>query len=294
MRRSPLAAVGILSAAGLAVFAASPASAADLPAGDSLYAFDFSTYYGLAGDGFATAIADLPENGGKYGADFDSTTGVGYFFEDDNPCLLYTIDPATGASTLVGEVGGVTDFDECDALNVAADGTLRIADQNGVILTVDKATGAVISSVVSDVPSISFISQGPDGTFYAGSYDGGLYTLDVATGAGTLFDGTVGYFETGAIDTAGTLWFISDGDDCGVGLWSLSLSDPTAVTFQGDVASAEGCLSTYAIMVTGGYVPPAPQLAATGVEPALLAAPAAALALILGIGALAVSRRRAA
>ncbi|MGX5682488.1 hypothetical protein ACWKWO_13955 [Schumannella luteola] len=294
MRRTPIASVAAAAAAGLLILGASPASAADIPAGDGLYAFSFSTFFGLAADGSATAIAGLPDDGGKYGADYDSTTGVGYFFEDGEPCRLYTIDPTTGASAFVGTVGGVTDFNECDALNVAADGTLRIADQDGIVLTVDKATGAVLSSVVSDIPSISFISQAPDGTFYAGSYDGGLYTLDVATGAGTLVDGTVGYFETGVIDTAGTLWFISDGDDCGVGLWSLSLSDPTDVTFQGDVASTDGCESTYAILATGGYVPPAPQLAATGSAPATLVAPIAALVLLAGVGALAVSRRRAA
>lgn len=132
-------------------------------------------------------------------------------------------------------------------------------------------------------------SPSPDGTFYAGSYVGGLYVIDVTTGTGTLVDDTVGCFETGATDDAGTLWFITDGVECNVGLSSLSLSDPTVVT----------CESTYAPLATGAApapapAPKAPQLAATGAAPGLAVAPLAGLTLLIGIATLILARRRAA
>jgi hypothetical protein len=291
MRRITLISAAALSVCGLVALGAAPASAAELPADNALFALSSETFYSSATDGALTPISGLPDNSGKYGADYDPTTGKAFYFEDGNPCTLYSLDITTGVST---EIGLVDDpgTDECDALDVAQDGTLRIGDQDGVVLTVDKTTGAVLSSVPTNIDPLSFITQAADGTFYAGTYDGALFTYDPATGVGTPIPSPLSYIETASIDSAGTLWITSDGDDvCEYGLWSLDIADPVGtLEFQGDLADDEGCVSAFALFVSGP--PPAPQLAATGGSPAMVLAPFAVLGMIAGLGALVFARRQ--
>ena len=291
MRRFALVSTAAVAAFGLIAFGASSASAVELPEDNDLFAIGSDAFYSSATNGALTFIADLPDNSPKHGADYDPTTGKAFFFEDGNPCTLYSLDIVTGVSTEIGPVGGEGDFNECDALDVAQDGTLRIGDQQGRVLTVDKTTGATISSVLSDITDLSFITQAADGTFYAGTYSFGLYTFDPTTGAGTPILSGLNYYETASIDSSGTLWISSSGDNCGQGLWSLDVTDPVAsLLFEGDFLEGEDCASVYALFVSGPA--PAPQLAATGSTPAIEFAPFAVLALLVGAGALALARRQ--
>jgi hypothetical protein len=289
MRRPLLALSASAGAIALVVMSVAPASAAELPTSDVLYVLPDS-FYSSTSTGASTYIADLP-SGGKYGADFDVTTGLGFFFTDGSPCTLYSIVPETGVYTEIGPVGD-TGMDECDALNVASDGTLRIADQDGVMLTVDKATGATLSSVTVTGPdSISFIDQSSTGQFYVGTYGGDLYTLDVETGATVFIAAPTDYIETASFDSTDTLWISGSGDSC-QGLSSLSLSDPVGTfQFQGDFLDGEDCLSAYSMFISGAAQPVPAKLADTGsVMPGWLL-PFAVLGLIAGAGALVVARR---
>jgi len=302
MRRRALAASASVAALALVVFSASPAAAAELPDTDALYSLTDTEFFSTLSSGASTAISTLPqENDGKYGADFDVTTGNAYFFADDGApvCTLYSLNPTTGVSTLVGPVG--TDgMDECDALNVDSDGVLRIADQDGIMITVDKATGATTSSVTIGGPAagdVSFIEQASTGQYYVGTYSGEIFTLDVTTGAVVLVAQPTDYIETASFDSADTLWYSGDGSNC-QGLSSLSLSDPVGTDeFQGDFLEGTDCLSVYATFIAQSDEDPAPvepedpELAATGPGAIDAALPWALLVMIAGVGAIVLARR---
>lgn len=301
MRRRALAASASVAALGLVLLSASPAAAAELPATDALYTLTEEEFFSTLSTGASTSISTLPQDDdGKYGADFDVTTGNAYFFADDGApaCTLYSLNPTTGVSTLIGPVGA-DGMDECDALNVDSTGVLRIADQGGVMITVNKATGATISSVTIGDPAagdVSFIDQASTGQFYAGTYSGEIFTLNVTTGAVVLVAQPTGYIETASFDSADTLWYSGDGSDC-QGLNSLSLTDPVGTDlFQGDFLEGTDCLSVYAMFISQDVVPVPvepedPELAATGAGSIDAVLPLALLAMIVGAGALVLARR---
>jgi len=303
MRRRALAVSSGVAALGLVVLSGAPASAATLPATDELFSITQDSLFSTLSTGSSTYIADVAQQDfGKYGADFDVTTGLAYYFADGlgPACTLYSLDPTTGVSTEIGPVSAVG-MDECDALNVDSDGVVRIADQDGVMITVNKATGATIVVVTVtgvDVPGdLSFIEQSSTGQFYVGTYSGGLYTLNVTTGATVFVAQPTDYIETASFDSADTLWISGNGDQC-QGLNSLNLTDPEgSFTFEGDFIDADdNCLGAYATFVSQPTQAPAPgddpELAATGGSSVEGVLPFAVLASLAGIGALVLSRRR--
>lgn len=306
MRRVALAAVSAAAAVGLVFVSAAPANAAELPATDALYSLTDTTFYSTTSTGVSTEISTLESPGfGKYGADFDATTGLAYYFSDDGPdaCILFSLDPTTGVSTLVGNVTA-TDMDECDALNVDSAGVLRLADQDGVVVTVNKTTGATISSVTITgdpvVDGVSAIVQDSTGQFYVTTYGGDIFTLDVTSGATALVGSPTDYIETAVFDSADTLWYSGNGDSC-QGLNSVSLADIAGTTtLQGDfLEDGTTCISVYAIFISQPVtpLPPVeddPELAATGATPTAAAALTALLALGAGAAAVAISRRASA
>jgi hypothetical protein len=132
----------------------------------------------------------------------------------NGPASLYTINPATGAATLVGPIG----FDQVGALDFSPSsgvlyGTgLRPSDNAPVLLTINTTTGAgtLVSTLVglspfNQVQDISF--RHADGTLFA--YEGGvIFTLNTATGAATEV-GFTGTFPGGnglAFSSADTLY----------------------------------------------------------------------------------------
>ncbi len=305
MRRRGHSAGSVAVAVGIVLVSATPTSAAELPAADLLYSLTNTRLFTTTSTGAMTPITGLEGSGvGKYGADFDSTTGLVYYFAGGGTtaCTVYSLDPITDLSTIVGEVG-TTGIDECDALNVDRDGVMRVADQDGVMVTVNKTTGATVSSVTiqgDPAGDVSFIGQSSTGQFYAATYSGGLYTLDVTTGA-TMFVGSpTDFIETASFDSADTLWISGNGNSC-PGLSSVSLSDLAgSFTVQGDFLDADSTCQyvsgmAFVTVRTTAPPPPAeedqPELAPTGTTPTAAAALLAMLALIVGAAAVASVRR---
>jgi hypothetical protein len=73
------------------------------------------------------------------GLDFDAETGVLYLASaDENSSTMYTVDPATGATTLVGTMGG-----ELDSMAIAKSGVVCSTTADTPWLTYDVTNGTV-------------------------------------------------------------------------------------------------------------------------------------------------------
>lgn len=215
-----------------------------------------------------------------YGAeDFSfSPAGVLFASADINRCgvhgsaqTLITVDTLTGAGTIVGPIG----FPDVDAIAFASDGTLYGVDAStDNLITINPATGA--GTLVGPVgfPFIGGMAFSPGGVLFASDISGGgggpstLVTINTTTGAGTAV-GPIGFgtVEGIAFASDGTLYGISD--LLGGGTGQLITIDPLT-----------GAGTAIATVITSGnmdglaYIP----------EPATL--------LLLGLGALALRKRR--
>jgi outer membrane protein assembly factor BamB len=140
------------------------------------------------GDG-VSAIRFDPQSGTMYGILGSSCTGA----------RLITIDPATGAGTLIGVLvgagfnGGLPNFcaGGSDALAFAPDGTLYAGGYvfgATSLLKVEKSTGAVLEAHPT-ADSLVGLAFDPAGTLWAShgnsSFTFELHTIDPATGART-------------------------------------------------------------------------------------------------------------
>ena len=94
---------------------------------------------------------------------------------------LYTINPATGAGTLIAAVGPM------QGLTFSTAGTLYGWSNTLGLVTIDPTTGAVtdVNPAIGSTVNIQTLAFSPGGVLYAGSQPD-LYTVDVATGALTL------------------------------------------------------------------------------------------------------------
>ena len=116
----------------------------------------------------------------------------------NGPSTLYTINPATGAATLVGPVG----FERCSGMDFNSSGTLFATCErsNGsdihVLIIINTSSGAGTEVGPTGVESLpgpfpgfdtaSDISFRSDGTLFAYTFPGdGLVTINLATGAMT-------------------------------------------------------------------------------------------------------------
>ncbi len=135
----------------------------------------------------------------------------------DGLSTLYTANPTSGATTMVGAIG----FERCGAMDSDATGTLYAACERAdgsntpVLITIDPNTGAGTeigpTGINGAIGDISF--RGADGTLFA--FDAfndpqhTLFTLDTGTGAATLV-GDTGLSADGGngmtFDGADTLW----------------------------------------------------------------------------------------
>ena len=127
----------------------------------------------------------LSDFGTLYGASFSGRTGM---------ATLYTVDPATGAATLVGSIG----FWRVSAMAVSANGTIYATGVNPatgrqVLLTINPATGAGTEIGRTFIESLGYgdtiadIAFRPsDGVLFAYLEAGdGLGTINLVTGAAT-------------------------------------------------------------------------------------------------------------
>ena len=110
---------------------------------------------------------------------------------------LYSVDPATGAGTLIGSTG----LKQLSALDFnPTTGVLYGIGKTGagfVLATINTATGA--STTIGGVGTIPFqdIAFASNGTLY-GLSNGGLYTINITTGATTLINSaTAGFYGDG-------------------------------------------------------------------------------------------------
>ena len=290
---------------GVSLISAAPAAAAPIPSGDAVYVIQdsnddgVSALYTVTENGTATLVGPMSDSYGVWGASFDATTGLAYFFDDyEAPCTLYSLDIATAQEALVGTTG----VNNCDGIDVDSTGVLRILSGDGEIVTVDKATAATISSVTTTGigSEASFLAVTSTGAFYSGDYVTTVFSLDTSTWVATA-TGSVPYVEAADLDSADRLWSLGNGSDCSTGLSSFDPADPDAtVEFQGDILiDGDVCVSAYAIFVAKSPAPaPAPEpapaaLPATGSAENIVAGGIAALALLaLGLASILVATTR--
>lgn len=151
---------------------------------------------GAVGDYYITGLAQDPGSGILY-----ATTGIGYPGEVDTSKSLLTINPSTGAGTLVGKVreagvgatffmAGALEYIDHHLADIAFDSSGQLygwSEQNDDLYRVDKTTGAATSVGESGLSTwgdgISFNSSNqlyllPDGHSPAGS----LALINTSTG----------------------------------------------------------------------------------------------------------------
>ncbi len=303
------------SAAALAVVSVSTAlagTAQAAPAGVTVYAFASSGGQLIdvnAETGVSTTIGPDGLLGSSYGTDLDSSTGLLYAYEDDEPCLLWSIDAATGVQTEIGEItDGVDSAINCDGVDVPAPGVVWVLSGDGEMYRVDPATAAILETVTITGADgeLAFIATDPTtGIMWLGNYDTILYTLDTTTGVATeeVDLSSENYVESADFDDNGTLVITTDGDACGQGIRSLNprATDPLATLSPlVDIRVGADCaVDVYSVAVDGVFPvavvepePPQEELANTGApsSPEGVALAAGAL-LLAGAGALLVARR---
>jgi extracellular elastinolytic metalloproteinase len=149
----------------------------------------------FAGQGFdpttGAAIGGVVANGASFtGLEFVGSTLYGTTISGPGSASeLRTMDPVTGASTIIGATG----FGPISGLayDVAADIMYGITGGFGAgaqLLRIDLATGVATSIGVTGFQAGS-LEFGPDGNLYAGGTgvsSGELWRVDIETGAGTL------------------------------------------------------------------------------------------------------------
>jgi hypothetical protein len=198
--------VQILAVAGLVtgslMLATSPAAAQVLFGSSSKGQVNPSSLFTIdRTTGAATLVGKTGLADGVSGLRFDPTTGVLYGLMG-SPCTgarLVTLDPATGAGTVVGALIG-QGFDgsttvACagggEALAFAPDGTAYAGGYvfgSAFLLKVDKATGAVLESnpILDPTSGLVFDSSGVLWASHGNAmFTAMLHTIDPATGAYT-------------------------------------------------------------------------------------------------------------
>ena len=121
---------------------------------------------------------------------------------------LYTINPATGATTLVGNTG-TTYFD--GGLGGDGNNNLFATGGNGgsQSFRVNRITGAATVLAATTAAGTSYALAYTNSNLYAFSTTGGIYTLNTATGAATNTNVTFNTATTGSIGGAAPLIFVA-------------------------------------------------------------------------------------
>lgn len=225
--------LGALALATMMFALASPAAQAaqtrTLPAGDTLYAIDCEDGLGeLVTVDVSTAV--LTAVGEGYGPDadcaaqsaYDADSGIAYWVAWADVDTLFSLDPTTGESTLIGSVEtGIDEFLNVGGLMIGQGGTLFALystfdeDLQAYALnlaSVNKSTGTM--TFIAEVDATAFednmwsSAYNPaDNAFYFID-EFTLYRLNVATGAATSLgnNGSGVRWNGLAFDSEGTMW----------------------------------------------------------------------------------------
>lgn len=218
--------------------------------------------------GAITLIANAPNSLGEgwSSLDYDSTTGnlYGASAACGSASHLWTINPATGASTQVGEITGAACI---VGLAVSPDGLMYGIDiVSDSLFAIDKTTGA--ASLIGSIGFNANYAQDmtfdqATGVLYFAGFDGGaftdqIYTVDLATGAATPV-GNIGAglaeVDAMAIMTAGgpcsqptDLPWLSISPAAGTtapgGSTPVSLSIDASAATEGDTLSGTVCITS--------------------------------------------------
>lgn len=149
------------------------------PFSNSLYTVSSNgvfTFVGNTNDG----TSDIPINTLAY----DPTSNRLYGGQGEKIGNLHIVDKTNAHTTLVGN-NGVTSY---DGLDFGIDGTLYGVLTNGDLVTVDKTTGAIITTIGDIDLSITAISFDKSGILWAleKTPGGNLYTIDTTNAHATL------------------------------------------------------------------------------------------------------------
>jgi LPXTG-motif cell wall-anchored protein len=296
------ASVVALSGVSTAAYAAAPV---DLPAGDTIYQVNYNgdpaAVWTTASDGTATVIG-TPSTTLEQVVDgaWNPATNRAYIIVNgyEGPCELWEVALATGDVTFVATItGGNGDTFNCDAFDIAPDGTAWVTMYDGDTPTLAKlnlADGTTTDAVaITGASEISWIVIHPTtGVVYLGSFAADLYTIDPTTGVATFVESaSVGdSVYDAAFDSAGRLWLTSWPDN--TELLSADVADFAAsIVSQGfiTVGGSGDNTGTDSLMIVRGPAPAV--LASTGLDATMPLVAGLGL-LVLGAGALAIRRTR--
>jgi hypothetical protein len=132
-------------------------------------------------------VAGGPAVGSPSGLAYDPITGV-VFFVSSSTDALYTLDLATGASTLVGPFGDPALVMQGFELDVASGQLYGCSSHDGGFYAIDRTTGVATLLGLTGLTGVTNLAYEPlSGVLFATSaYTDNLYTVDRSNGALTL------------------------------------------------------------------------------------------------------------
>ncbi len=168
-----------------------------------------------------------------YGVDGDDSPGSGF----------YSIDFATGAGTLIGNVG----FNDVEAMHFYGSTLYAIDDSDNALITIDTATG--VGTLVGDL-GVTISNPGlaisASGQAIAGDGSGNdLWTIDLGTGAATLVNDGGLPVDFDALTFLGdTLYGFSTDNDSLYTIDTTSYAATLVGALTQDILSPEAALTT--------------------------------------------------
>jgi LPXTG-motif cell wall-anchored protein len=309
MRRALGTVTAALGIAALA-FAGAPATAATLPATDSIYilpcdadAHDGILYRVDPVSGQATRVgtwANPDENTFSCAGpgSYNPTDGKGYWISwaEDNHGFLISVDLSTGVNTNIGEftLEGLPFYTPL-ALTIDGAGNAWATSWSlspDVLFSVNLATAELTevgpTGVVEVSQNYGLAWDRVTNAVYAYNVTNhDFYTVNTTTGAFTLFNDDVMVTQTPyaiGFDSAGNVWGIA-GDIVSAPL--ANLDDTQNLAVINPYPESEGDIFSESIIIA-----PAPALAATGADNSASALVAGA-GVLLVIGGIVIARRRA-
>ncbi|MRR50592.1 MAG: Ig-like domain-containing protein [Rhodocyclaceae bacterium] len=136
-----------------------------------------------------TVNASLPATQALIGAN-DASQNFRFYYCDSNG-VLGTLDPKTGAHTVIGNTGHAF-YD----IAVNSSGQIFGVDGLGALYAINAANGSSVL-VGSSSNAMNSLVAGPDGVLYGAGGNGNLYTLSTNTGAATLIGNMMGEVPAG-------------------------------------------------------------------------------------------------